>query len=81
MLSQQSLRVWRQDKNEGGEKRTYLALHPHVDQNTDGENRKSDSLQAFINLMRHSKKNELADSEILPAGSIQKKLHSYKEKL
>lgn len=47
-------------KNEGRrEKGTYLALRSHMDKNTDGENRKSYFLQAFINLMSSSRKMNL----------------------
>lgn len=62
-----------------GEARTYPALHPRMGKNTDGENRKSDSLLAFIQLMRSSWKNELAE-RCCQQGGIQN-LRSCKEKL
>ena len=37
-----------------GEARTYPELHPRMGKNTDGENRESESLLAFVHLMRSS---------------------------
>lgn len=72
-------RVTSGEMREMGEKDLF-STSPHMDENTDGENRIADFLQAFINLMRSSQKKKKKLAERLPAGGIQN-LQSYKGSL